>query len=950
MADTSEIKLTLTIDGKDALATIKLTDDEIKKLAQSFLKAKENARDTAQTIVHDLTSARNSIQGFREIYSVFADTFAKPLQLQIDLEQAKTTFSTFLGSVDQAETMLKQLQSFSAKTPLQFADVRNAALQLMQFGTSASDIIPTLKMLGDVAGGNAERFQRLALAFGQISSQGRLTGQDLMQLINAGFNPLQIIADKTGKSITTLKKEMEEGKVTFQDVKQAFIDVTSEGGNFFNLMEKQSETLGGKLSTLKDNFDQLQTSVGGTIAVGISPLVDHLTSLINTINRLPEPIRGAIGTVGFLTSALILLRVTGVGAAVKELLTMRPALLSTAATAGTTSVAVTGLGASFRAAGLAVKGFFTSLGPIGWALIGLTAIVEAFNLFSSSSDDAATSVEQFEDKFKNFNNSKFKDHITETNKLIDENKNKIEELRNEYNSLSKKDTNNYSEATKIFNRLNELREEINNRIENGQKLQQYLNQLTTEYNNRNKASLELLQQQVGELRKKIALEKLTGNERKIEELKQQNLQEKELLKKALEEKLITTDEYNQLVKDLETNYTKSRQEILSKSYAETTKKKMDALIKELDIERDFVIKSMELNNANKNDVITKEIEYLNKKRDILLKFGQNTFEIDNQIRLKELELQKNKENNDKDYQLKQLEREQEINKLRLELEGATKDQLLQQEIDYLEKKKSLIEQYGGEVFGLETELMLKRVELDNARKLAGIADDQTKESYRKELESYANATSEKYKLLESWKEKEIAKYYNDEEAKTLILEVYEKRRTEIAEQESQIRANNTRMALSFISSAYAKHTLISKLASASLATINTYEAATKALTAGPLIGPILAGFIIAAGLANVAKIMSTETPQAVGYAKGGIALVGEKGPEIIAPAMDYAQGQAMLINAVTRQLDNRANTDFAEKLLNKLDNWKDRLEFRISRGDLYSSWVEENKFRTNYGF
>ena len=119
-----------------------------------------------------------------------------------------------------------------------------------------------LKLIGDISGGQADRFQSLALAFAQVGSTGRLTGQDLLQMVNQGFNPLQVMSEKTGKSMAQLKKEMGEGKISFDMVKQAMIDATSEGGRFYGLMNEQSETLNGKLSTLDDTWQQVSKTIG----------------------------------------------------------------------------------------------------------------------------------------------------------------------------------------------------------------------------------------------------------------------------------------------------------------------------------------------------------------------------------------------------------------------------------------------------------------------------------------------------------------------------------------------------------------------------------------------------------------------------------------------------------------------------------------------------------------
>jgi hypothetical protein len=97
-------------------------------------------------------------------------------------------------------------------------------------------------------------------------------GQDLNQLINAGFNPLQVISEKTGRSMADLKDDMAAGLITFSDVEDAFKDVTSEGGKFFKMMERQSATVGGRLSTLRDNLQQIGRNLGEIAAPALETI------------------------------------------------------------------------------------------------------------------------------------------------------------------------------------------------------------------------------------------------------------------------------------------------------------------------------------------------------------------------------------------------------------------------------------------------------------------------------------------------------------------------------------------------------------------------------------------------------------------------------------------------------------------------------------------------------
>ena len=206
-------------------------------------------------------------------------------------ESAKVAFTVMTGSAKTAEATLKSLRDYANKTPLEFADIRDATQTLIQFGLSAEKATRTIKVLGDVSGGDAQRLKQISLAFGQISSTGRLMGQDLLQLINAGFNPLQEISARTGKSMADLKKEMEKGLISFDMVEQAFIDATSEGGRFYGMLEKQSGTLAGKISTLNDAIDSSLGEITENYIPALKTLADVATGLLNVFQAMPDGIK-----------------------------------------------------------------------------------------------------------------------------------------------------------------------------------------------------------------------------------------------------------------------------------------------------------------------------------------------------------------------------------------------------------------------------------------------------------------------------------------------------------------------------------------------------------------------------------------------------------------------------------------------------------------------------------
>lgn len=275
------VNVVYKVDSKELDAvkkSLQANQQEAKKFDDNLKKVDKSAKDAGQSAQKSFLDFKNILAtiSFVGILQGLTSLGRKIFDLGVQQEQLNIAFTTFLGSAEKAKKLMAELTKFSIITPFTPDQVNRAAKTLLAFGTQAKDIIPTLKMIGDVSSGTGKDLAEMAVIFGQIQSTGRLMGQDLLQLINAGFNPLQIISEKTGKSVKVLKEEMEKGLISFDMVKQAFKDATSEGGLFFNLMEKQSESVGGKLSTIAGNLDEVMKAVFASNTGIIKSFVDVL--------------------------------------------------------------------------------------------------------------------------------------------------------------------------------------------------------------------------------------------------------------------------------------------------------------------------------------------------------------------------------------------------------------------------------------------------------------------------------------------------------------------------------------------------------------------------------------------------------------------------------------------------------------------------------------------------
>jgi tape measure domain-containing protein len=205
-----------------------------------------------------------------------------------DLQSLSTSFETLTGSAEKGRKVFTDLKKMGATTPFEVGDLAKATQTMLAFGIEVDKTEGYLKMLGDVSMGNKDKLGGLALAFSQVQSTGRLMGQDLLQMINQGFNPLTIISQKTGRSMRDLKKDMEDGKITTEMVTDAFKTATSEGGLFYKGMERGSKTLSGTFSTLMDNIKLMSAGLAGladdgTIVEG--SLLDLVQKGVNVLNE-----------------------------------------------------------------------------------------------------------------------------------------------------------------------------------------------------------------------------------------------------------------------------------------------------------------------------------------------------------------------------------------------------------------------------------------------------------------------------------------------------------------------------------------------------------------------------------------------------------------------------------------------------------------------------------------
>ena len=298
------------------LDVIRKYNSEINKLEHSITKLQTLNGSAIKTWFSD---ALNSLPGIATNPLILAGAgigMSIRKGMEADLQQANIT-TLLRGDVEKAKALYAQLSDYGVKTPYDKAGLIEAQKTMMSFGLSSEFAFGKLKNIGDIAMGNAQKMQSLSLAFAQATSAGKLQGQDFNQMISAGFNPLQVISERTGESMAQLKERMSKGGISAQELAQAFEWATDRQGLFYQGAEKAGQTLSGKFNKMMDSITELALKVYEAISPMLGPLVDFMSAVFESIGggigwliqKFQEGnpvIWGIAGAVGIFTTALIL--------------------------------------------------------------------------------------------------------------------------------------------------------------------------------------------------------------------------------------------------------------------------------------------------------------------------------------------------------------------------------------------------------------------------------------------------------------------------------------------------------------------------------------------------------------------------------------------------------------------------------------------------------------------
>ncbi|APF20408.1 hypothetical protein Calab_1444 [Caldithrix abyssi DSM 13497] len=839
---TNEIKIKISIDGKEAIATLNLTENTINELSEAFQGFGRTSQQVSNQIVQSFDNARVMIEGFQRTYEVLRNAFAQPIRLAANFEQYQATLEVMLGSTELAKQRLQELVDFAAHTPFQLPQVIEAANQLQALGRYSRE---TLTMLGDLAAASGKPIEQAIRAYAKLVTGQKGIAVDM-------FRDLLISVDDwvaaTGKGIKA-NGELEASYQELADVLPKILEMK----NFAGLMGKQSETLAGQLSNLTDSIDQFKTSMGGAIAVGLSPMLKSLSDVLNVLNSAPPAISGTIGAITALTGTLVILKVTGLLPVIRQIMTMKISLKTLPADTAEASAGFLGLSGALRAAGVAAKGFFASLGPIGWLTIGIGTALEVWGIVSSQMDEAKEKTKEAEselDRYKQKLQSMTEEELGEEISILWDAQLKAQkEADQEALKLTKQ---KYQLLKKEFKRREEEKKKIE--IE------------------KNAEALDAV--------KKLRIEALgEGKEKEILALNYWYEKQKE--KYAENEAVLEA---------LENTYFAKRRKIEEKYRQESLKAQEAYLRRNLELNQ----KMMELEERPQSEILEAKKKVLHQIADLYAESSPERNRILQEIALLQIDIEKAlKEEHAVKIQLKaelnEAEFQEELARMKRdliaqgrgeEIEFITFDLMIQKNREAIQKiqndqslgdeeRKAKIKQLNAEILDLQAQRAQREIELEKQKNetirqlgmqtwndLKSVVNEYYSQQRAKARKQIEEEFEKRKQALETERQKRL-EHAKTQRAKDLINKQYDQKEAQL-EKEKERR----------LAEAAKKGFAIQQAIAITETIMNTAQAVMKAWAeAGPVAGPILSGIITALGAAKIALIKSQKPPA---FAEGGL--------------------------------------------------------------------------------
>lgn len=292
----------LQADEGNVLSVARQTSKQLDEISRKATSTGARLREAFSfSKFKDSLMSLPGMQFLANPYVLISAGIGSVTSLGAQAEQTSVAFTTLVGSEEKAAGVLKQINEFAAKTPYSNLDLVENAKTMLNFGVEADKVNGYLRQLGDIAGGDKTKLSSLSLVFGQVASAGKMSGQDLLQFINAGFNPLKELEKMTGKTYADLQDMMSKGQIGMDAVAAAINHATSEGGAFAGMSDKLSQTVSGKFSTLVGNIQQAAVDIFEQIKPIVNDIMDLFLAIVPPIASALRGIFSVVaGVIGFI--------------------------------------------------------------------------------------------------------------------------------------------------------------------------------------------------------------------------------------------------------------------------------------------------------------------------------------------------------------------------------------------------------------------------------------------------------------------------------------------------------------------------------------------------------------------------------------------------------------------------------------------------------------------------
>lgn len=504
----------------------------VKRLKDEYSAFKEEAGETTDAnegMSLSLTKVLGIIGGVTALKGFVSEL----INVRGQFQQLEIAFSTMLKSKEKADKLMGELVDIAAKTPFDLQGIASSAKQMLAYGSSAENVGDELVMLGNVAAGVGSQLGDLAYLYGTLRTQGRAYAVDIRQFAGRGIPIYEELAKVLGVTKDKVSELVKEGKVGFKEVEQAFKNMTSESGIYYNLMQEQSKSLTGQLSNLGDAWDTMLNEIGKDTQGIASSGISAVKGLIENYETVGKVLLGLIATYGTYKTALIVTRIT------QDALTARMELAILVTKAQTVAQKALNLAMSVNPyAAIATVVVVTSAALLNYAS-NLDKCKKGIDAYNKSVEEAARKEAEHKEEIE-----KLLSVAQDEQSSTEDRKEALIRLEQKYPDIFKK----YKTEADMLRDILNIKKQINEEDERRRNVsdQEELNRLNTEINKLNEAIKSASQSGAG-----LSIQSLVNEKNNL--IKQRDLKQEEVNKKRHDEILSDLSGYSneQLQKEVD---------------------------------------------------------------------------------------------------------------------------------------------------------------------------------------------------------------------------------------------------------------------------------------------------------------------------------------------------------------------------------------------------------------